>query len=53
MKMTWEDIEKLLNKTEGLLKFKIASAIVDTKGEKGRFLKMKKRIIDALLEEDE
>ena len=53
MKMTWEDIEKLFNETEGLLKLKIASAIVDTKGERGRFLKMKKRIIDALLEEDE
>lgn len=53
MKMTWEDIEKLFNKTEGLLKLKIASAIVETRGERGRFLKMKKRIIDALLEEDE
>lgn len=53
MKMTWEDIGKLLNEAEGLLQYKIASAIIETRGEKGRFLKMKKRIIDAFLEEDE
>lgn len=53
MKMKWEDIGKLLDEAEGLLQFKIASAIVGTRGEKGRFLKMKKQIIDALLEEDE
>ena len=53
MKMTWEDIGRLLDEVEGLLQFKIANAIVGTRGEKGRFLKMKKRIIDALLEEDE